>query len=191
MISKLPPEIQSAFRTGITITSLPHCVIELILNSLDANASHIGVRIDLEKYNLQVVDNGCGIERAQLELVGERYMTSKCSSLADLEGNVKYYGFRGEAVASIKDVCEAMVLISRPEGHSSTFSKVMKGGSEINSRVSKAMLNRPGNGTTVAVTNLFYNLPVRRHRMYSAIELEQLRHQMQAIALIHPKVCEL
>ncbi|RZF48577.1 hypothetical protein LSTR_LSTR011902 [Laodelphax striatellus] len=188
MITKLPVELQSAFRTGITITSLPQCVIELVVNSLDANASRIGVRIDLEKYNLQVVDNGCGINRDQLELVGGRYMTSKCSSLADLEGNAKYYGYRGEAVASIKDACEAMVVISKPEGHSSTFSKVMKGGSEINSRVSKAMLNRPGNGTTVAVTNLFYNLPVRRRRMYGAIELEQLRHQMQAIALIHPKV---
>uniref|UniRef100_A0A670Y2S8 Uncharacterized protein n=1 Tax=Pseudonaja textilis TaxID=8673 RepID=A0A670Y2S8_PSETE len=100
MIKCLPEEIQTSLRSGVAINSVGHCVEELILNSIDAKATCIAVRVDLETFKVQVVDNGCGMEREDLNKVGNRYFTSKCYSLEDLE-NLKFYGFRGEALASI------------------------------------------------------------------------------------------
>ena len=55
------------------MTSVTQCVEELLLNSIDAGASCIAVRVDLDLFKIQVVDNGTGVSHNQLKLLGERY----------------------------------------------------------------------------------------------------------------------
>ncbi|XP_075215356.1 DNA mismatch repair protein Mlh3-like [Lycorma delicatula] len=187
-IAKLPEDVQSFIRTGVTITSISQCVVELVLNSLDAGASRVGVRIDLSKYELQVVDDGYGLNLEQLNLIGNRYMTSKCNTLADLQGNLKYYGYRGEAIASIKQVCDSLIIISKPKGENVTYSKVLKPNEDGNYKAVEAKLDRPGHGTTVVVINVFSNFPVRQKQLQHSLEIEQVKNELQTIALIQPQV---
>eukprot|EP00064_Thunnus_orientalis_P014806 superscaffoldBa00002634_g14853 len=98
MIKCLPKEVQGKLRSGVAIPSLQQCVEELILNGIDAGATCVGVRMDMEAFKLQVIDNGAGINAEDMECVGNRYYTSKCNSLEDLD-NLRFYGFRGEAIA--------------------------------------------------------------------------------------------
>ena len=72
MIRQLGSDVRSYLRSGVAITSVTQCVEELVLNSLDAGASCVAVRLDLECYRIQVVDNGTGVEYDQLPLLGNR-----------------------------------------------------------------------------------------------------------------------
>uniref|UniRef100_A0A672JRJ7 Histidine kinase/HSP90-like ATPase domain-containing protein n=1 Tax=Sinocyclocheilus grahami TaxID=75366 RepID=A0A672JRJ7_SINGR len=107
MIKSLPKDVQAQLRSGVTIFSLQQCVEELILNSIDAGATCVAVKIDIEACKLQVIDNGTGMCWEDMERVGLRYNTSKCSSLEDLE-NLCFYGFRGEAISSIISLAEML-----------------------------------------------------------------------------------
>uniref|UniRef100_A0ABM5FAV6 DNA mismatch repair protein Mlh3 isoform X2 n=1 Tax=Pogona vitticeps TaxID=103695 RepID=A0ABM5FAV6_9SAUR len=185
MIKCLTEEVQAKLRSGVAIASLGQCAEELILNSIDAKATCVAVRVDLETLKVQVVDNGCGIAREDLNKVGNRYFTSKCCSLKDLE-NLKCYGFRGEALASIASMASLLEISSKTSKTSKTFLKMFHNGTGL--EVSEAELNRPSPGTTVTVCNLFHHLPVRRKCMDSLLELERMRHKVEAISLVHPSV---
>ncbi|CAF89461.1 unnamed protein product, partial [Tetraodon nigroviridis] len=84
-IKCLPTEVQGKLRSGVAIPSLQQCVEELILNSIDAEATCVGVRMDLEAFKVQVLDNGTGMDADNLERLGNRYHTSKCRRVEDLE----------------------------------------------------------------------------------------------------------
>ncbi|KAJ7345009.1 hypothetical protein JRQ81_000959 [Phrynocephalus forsythii] len=185
MIKCLAEEVQAKLRSGVAIASLGQCAEELILNSIDAKATCVAVRVDLETLKVQVVDNGCGIGREDLNKVGNRYFTSKCCSLKDLE-NLKCYGFRGEALASIASMASLLEISSKTSKTAKTFLKLFHNGKGL--EVSEAELNRPSTGTTVTVCSLFHHLPVRRKCMDSLLELERVRHKVEAISLIHPSV---
>ena len=72
-------------RAAAGVVSLQHAVRELVENALDANATVIEVTVNAPRFSLSVWDNGTGISRANLDLVGVRNATSKCRSLRDLE----------------------------------------------------------------------------------------------------------
>ena len=72
-IRELPAEVRSYLRSGVTVTSITQCVEELLLNSVDAGATCVAVRVDLDCFKIQVVDNGVGVHQDQLKLLGERY----------------------------------------------------------------------------------------------------------------------
>ena len=64
-----------------------------VLNSIDAQARNIAVRIDLDLYKAEVIDNGIGISHEDLKLIGSRYVTSKCKTVSDIEqGRLDYHG---------------------------------------------------------------------------------------------------
>ena len=73
MLHKLNAEIQARLRSGVAITSVAQCVEELVLNSIDARATCVAVRVDMSCCKIQVVDNGIGMSHASLEKVAERY----------------------------------------------------------------------------------------------------------------------
>ncbi|XP_070610800.1 DNA mismatch repair protein Mlh3 isoform X2 [Erythrolamprus reginae] len=185
MIKCLPEEVQTSLRSGVAINSVGHCVEELILNSIDAKATCIATRVDLETFKFQVVDNGCGMAREDLNKVGNRYFTSKCYSLEDLE-KLKFYGFRGEALASIASMASILEISSRTSRIAKTFLKLFHNGKGL--EVSEAELNRPSLGSTVTVYNLYHQLPVRRKCMDLTLEFERLRHKVEALSLVHPSV---
>ncbi|MGH0180021.1 UNVERIFIED_CONTAM: hypothetical protein FKN15_003311 [Acipenser sinensis] len=185
MIKCLSKELQAKLRSGIAIFSLTQCVEELLLNSIDAAATCVAVRVDVEACKIQVLDSGFGMDREDMESVGNRYFTSKCSTVEDLE-NLRFYGFRGEAIASIANVANLVEISSRTSRSAQTFGKVFKDGKPLD--VYEAETTRPSSGTTVVICNLFYNLPVRRKSMNSILECERIRQRIEAISLMHPSV---
>ncbi|XP_054266652.1 uncharacterized protein LOC128988896 isoform X2 [Macrosteles quadrilineatus] len=186
-IKKLSLEVQSTLRSGISIVDVTHCVSELVQNSLDAKATSIAIRIDLENFILQVIDNGQGLTKEELDVLGERYMTSKCRSIKDLKKNLPYYGFRGESIASIIEACSVLLIVSKPEGCEQTYSKVFRGNKERNNAVVSTH-NRLCTGTTIVVKGFLHNLPVRRARIQPAMEMESVRHCLIALSIINHKV---
>ncbi|XP_066550890.1 DNA mismatch repair protein Mlh3 isoform X2 [Amia ocellicauda] len=185
MIKCLSREVQARLRSGIAIFSLTQCVEELLLNSIDAGATCVAVRVDIETCKVQVIDNGSGIDRENMERVGNRYFTSKCGSLEDLD-NLRFHGFRGEAIASIAGLATLVEISSRTHQSVQTFVKVFKDGKGLD--VYEADLARPAAGTTVVICNFFHNLPVRRKRLDPVLECERIRQRIEGISLMHPSV---
>ncbi|KAM7165515.1 DNA mismatch repair protein Mlh3 isoform 2-T2 [Macrochelys suwanniensis] len=185
MIKCLVEDVRTRLRSGVAISSLAQCVEELVLNSIDAKAICVAIRVDLETFKVQVVDNGSGMGREDLNKVGNRYFTSKCNSVEDLE-NLKFYGFRGEAVASIASMASIVEISSKINNTAKTFMKLFQTGKAL--EVCEAELTRPSGGTTVTVYNLFHQLPVRKKCMDPMLEFERVRQKVEALSLIHPSV---
>ncbi|XP_033498743.1 DNA mismatch repair protein Mlh3 isoform X1 [Epinephelus lanceolatus] len=185
MIKCLSKEVQGKLRSGVAIPSLQQCLEELILNSIDGEATCVGVRMDMEAFKVQVIDNGTGMSAEDMECVGNRYYTSKCSSVEDLD-NLRWYGFRGEALASIVSLATLVEISSRTRSSVKTHVKIFKDGKCMN--VFEAETARPSAGTTVVICNFLHNMPVRRKRMDAVLEGERIRHRVEAISLMHPSV---
>ncbi|NXC28224.1 MLH3 protein, partial [Campylorhamphus procurvoides] len=185
MIKRLVGDVRARLRSGVTINSLGQCVEELVLNSIDAKATCVAIRVDLEAFKIQVVDNGSGMGKEDLKAIGKRYFTSKCSSVNDLE-KLTFYGFRGEAVASIANMASVVEISSKTSKTAKTFVKLFHNGQAL--EVCEAELNRPSGGTTVTVCNLFYQLPVRRKCLDPVLEFERVRQKIEAVSLMHPSV---
>ena len=134
---------------------------------------------------IQVVDNGKGISCDDLKLVGERYATSKCHALEDLNC-LEFFGFRGEALASIIAVSGTVELCSRHALSRDTYCKVFHNGKPLG--VSLSRNHRSSVGTTVTVHDFFYNLPVRRKGISEILELEKVRKAVECIALVNPVI---
>ncbi|XP_076604244.1 DNA mismatch repair protein Mlh3 isoform X2 [Chaetodon auriga] len=185
MIKCLPKEVQGKLRSGVAVPSLQQCVEELILNSIDAEATCVGVRMDMDAFKVQVIDNGVGMNAEDMACVGNRYYTSKCNSVEDLD-NLSWYGFRGEALASVVSLATLVEISSRTRSSVKTHVKIYKGGKGMD--VFEAETARPSAGTTVVICNFFHNMPVRRKRMDAVLEGERIRHRLEAISLMHPSV---
>ncbi|KAE8289846.1 DNA mismatch repair protein Mlh3 MutL protein-like protein 3 [Larimichthys crocea] len=185
MIKCLPKEVQGKLRSGVAVPSLQQCVEELILNGIDAEATCVGVRMDMEAFKVQVIDNGAGMNAEDMECVGNRYYTSKCSSVEDLD-NLRWYGFRGEALASLVSLATLVEISSRTRSSVKTHVKIFKGGKGMD--VLEAETARPSAGTTVVICSFFHNMPVRRKRMDAVLEGERIRHRLEAVSLMHPSV---
>jgi len=85
-------------------------VKELVENSLDAGCTYVKVSLnDGGKSLIDVEDDGAGIELTDMDLLLERFATSRINGEQDV-ANLKSYGFRGEALASIAEVSKATVI---------------------------------------------------------------------------------
>jgi len=130
-------------------------VKELVDNAIDAGASRIEVGIEAAgRDRVTVIDDGCGMERADAMLAFERHATSKIAVAEDL-WRVATLGFRGEALASIAAVSR-LVLETSPPGGEGTRVRVEGGRVAAAERIARAA------GTTVDVRGLFFNTPARR-----------------------------
>jgi len=129
---------------------------------------------------VQVIDNGCGMSPADAERCFERHATSKLRSVEDLE-RIQTLGFRGEALASIAAVSQVTLKTKRVEDDAGTLVRV-EGGEQVEKRPCAIP-----DGTSVAVRNLFFNVPARRNFLKTpATELKHLTQTMQSLALANP-----
>ena len=135
---------------------------------------------------MQVIDNGKGIDRNDLNIIGDRYVTSKCHTLEDLNHNLQHLGYRGEALASIINVSGLVDISSRHHLSQHTFSKIFRHGEAVG--IVAPANQRPSVGTTVTVHDIFHNMPVRRKTMSDVLELEQIRKTVETIALVNPSI---
>ena len=133
-----------------------------------------------------MVDNGKGIDRNDLNIIGERYVTSKCHTLEDLDQNLQHLGYRGEALASIVNVSGLVEISSRHHLSQRTFCKVFRNGEDVG--IIATSNQRPSVGTTVTVHDVFHNIPVRRKTITDVLELEQIRKTVESIALVNPSI---
>ncbi|KAI0338661.1 DNA mismatch repair protein MutL [Trametopsis cervina] len=146
--------------SGQVVIDLQTAIKELVENSLDAGATNIEVRFkDYGIDSIEVVDNGAGIAPEDYDAVGLKHHTSKLQSYEDLE-SVSTFGFRGEALSSLCALCSSVTITTATE-QDAPMGTILKLDSlgRITSRSGKAARQR---GTTVAISDLFKPLPVRR-----------------------------
>ena len=159
-------------------------VKELVENSLDAEATKIEVElVNGGRSRVRVADNGCGMDGDDALLALERHATSKISTPDELD-HIATHGFRGEALPSSAAVSRFVLTTSADQEKGGV--RVTAEGGRILAAVGTA---RP-RGTTVEVSDLFFNTPARRKFLRSP-ETE-LRHAQDilwgaalALSLIH------
>ncbi|MFT5812437.1 MAG: DNA mismatch repair protein MutL [Psychroserpens sp.] len=156
-IAILPARLANQIAAGEVVERPASVVKELVENSIDAGATTI--KIDIEKggaKRIRIIDNGNGIAKNELALALSRHATSKIKDLNDLEA-ISSLGFRGEALASISSVAR-LTLTSKPEVQESAWQAIAEG---RDMSVSVKPAAHP-NGTTIDVSDLFFNTPARR-----------------------------
>ncbi|XP_050906323.1 DNA mismatch repair protein MLH3 isoform X3 [Lathyrus oleraceus] len=185
-IRPLPESVRSSIRSGISLFDFTRIVEELVFNSLDARATKVSVFVNIGSCFLKVVDDGDGITRDGLELVGERYATSKFLNLADLNTTSENFGFRGEALASISEV-SLLEIVTRAYGRPNGYRKVLKGCKCLYLGIDD---DRKEAGTTVIVCEIFYNQPVRRKHIESSPNkvLQSIKKCVMRLALVCPNI---
>jgi DNA mismatch repair protein MutL len=182
-ILRLPPETASRIAAGEVIDRPLSALKELVENALDSGAGDIEVRVERSlDHVMSVADDGGGIAAGELELALERHATSKIARLEDLD-HLRTLGFRGEALPSIAAVSR-LRIVSRVAGAESASTLVADAG-----KVTERGHAARALGTTVEVTDLFFNVPARRKFLNSpAGELRAALRMLEAYALAHPDV---
>ena len=168
---------------GEVIERPASAIKEMVENSIDAGATNITVEIKNGGISyIRITDNGKGIAEDDLEIAFERHATSKIRSAEDLS-TVKSMGFRGEALASIAAISR-VELVSKTATQANGQKIVVEGGNIIEKSETGT-----GVGTTITVTNLFYNTPVRyKFLRKDFTEAGYIEDAISRIALAHPEI---
>ena len=165
----LPSTVADQIAAGEVVERPASAVKELVENALDAGATTVEVEVeDGGRALIRVADDGVGMDREDATLALARHATSKIRSAADLVG-VASYGFRGEALPAIASVSRLELLTATTDGDGIV---VRSEGGELQG-IEAASRRR---GTTVSVSQLFFNTPARRKFLRSA------RSEWRAIA---------
>ena len=158
-------------------------VKELVENSIDAGANKITVEIQNGGISkIRIIDNGCGITKDDMEFAFERHATSKIRNADDLE-TVKSMGFRGEALASIAAIAN-VEMVSKTENDDIGNRILVEGGKILEQEETASQL-----GTTITVSNLFFNTPVRyKFLKKDFTEAGYIEDAITRIALANPSI---
>ena len=183
IIHLLPDSVANQIAAGEVIQRPASCLKELVANSLDAGATRVQVIVrDAGRTLLQVIDNGIGMSEMDARLAFERHATSKIREAQDLF-SLRTMGFRGEALASICAVAQVEMTTRRAEDETGTLIEIH--GSDV---VRQEVCACPV-GTNIKVSNLFFNVPVRRKFLKTdQTELRNLLTEFYHIVLVYPKV---
>ena len=166
---------------GEVVEKTMNVVKELVENSIDAQSDEIIISlIDSGVKEIIVSDNGIGMEEADAKMAFSRHATSKLKNLDDLF-YIESLGFRGEALPSIASVSN--VTLKTSDGKTGTLVKLY-GGKDM--EVERCNLQK---GTTITVSDLFYNTPVRLKYLKNLyIELSNIVDYVNKMALSYPNI---
>ncbi len=183
IIKLLPDHVANQIAAGEVVQRPASVVKELLENAIDAGASSIMLIVkDGGKVLIQVVDDGVGMTATDARLSFERHATSKIQKAEDLF-NLNTKGFRGEALASIAAIAHVEMQTKNETDELGNVLKIE--GSKIVSQEVGAMVK----GTSMAVKNLFFNIPARRNFLKSnQVELRHITDEFQRVALAHPSI---
>ena len=157
IIEKLPSIIIDQIAAGEVIEGPFSVVKELIENSIDASSTKISIMIYEGGINkIHIVDNGNGMTEDDLENAFNRHATSKIVNIEDLN-NIGTLGFRGEALPSIAAVSQLKAFSVHKNGNNEGKEIIIHGGELL-----KAKKKAGNKGTSIEVSNLFYNIPARK-----------------------------
>ena len=162
---------------GEVVEKCVSIVKELVENSIDAKATEIKIELlEAGIREIKVTDNGVGMDHDDALLAFQRHATSKLYNVDDLF-NISSLGFRGEALPSIASVSE--VLLKTCQKDQGTLIHI-KGGHIVEDTTSDART-----GTSITVTNLFYNTPARLKHLSSIYsELASISDYINKMALL-------
>jgi len=183
IIKLLPDHVANQIAAGEVVQRPASAVKELLENAIDAGSSSIMLIVrDGGKALIQVVDDGIGMSATDARLSFERHATSKIQKAEDLfDLNTK--GFRGEALASIAAIAHVEML-TKPEGAELGTILKIEGSKIVSQDVSAT-----AKGTSLAVKNLFFNIPARRNFLKSnQVELRHIIDEFHRVALAHPDI---
>ena len=168
---------------GEVVEKILSVVKELVENSIDAKSDEIIVELkESGLREIKVIDNGIGMDREDAKNAFLRHATSKLYDEDDLF-NICSLGFRGEALPSIASVSEVELKTCYKDSEVGTYIHI-KGGEfkEVEDSAFRV-------GTSIKVTNLFYNTPARlKHLASTYSELSNVIDYMNKIALSYPKI---
>jgi len=179
----LPDNIANQIAAGEVIQRPASAVKELLENAVDAGATEIKLIInDAGKSLVQVIDNGGGMSETDARMSFERHATSKITTIDDLF-HIKTMGFRGEALASIAAVAQVELKTKRLDDETGTYIEIE------NSVVKKQEPIAVTEGTSIAMKNLFFNVPARRNFLKSnTAEMRHIVDEFTRVALAFPQV---
>ncbi len=182
-INVLDFEIANLIAAGEVVERPSSVMKELIENAIDAGATKITAEIKKGGVALiRVSDNGAGMEKEDLPIALKRHATSKIKERDDL-ASIMTLGFRGEALAAIASVSELTIITKTKDSEIGSMLTAEAGRVVDISDVGAA------DGTTVAVENLFYNVPARRKFLKKdATEAMNVAALVEKVALSRPDI---
>ena len=180
IINILPDSVANQIAAGEVVDRPASAVKELLENAMDADATQIDLVLkDAGRTLIQVIDNGCGMSDSDARLCFERHATSKIHRSDDLFA-IQTMGFRGEALASIAAISQVELRTRQHDNELGT--EVVIEGSQI---VSQHPTACPP-GTSLAMKNLFFNVPARRNFLKKdSVELSHIEEVFRRVTLIH------
>jgi DNA mismatch repair protein MutL len=183
IIHLLPDNIANQIAAGEVIQRPASAVKELLENAVDAGATQVKLIVnDAGKSLVQVIDNGKGMSAMDARTSFERHATSKIREIDDLF-HIRTMGFRGEALASIAAVAQVELKTKRQEDTTGTYIEI------DNSVVRRQEIIACSNGTSIAMKNLFFNVPARRNFLKSnPAEMRHIVDEFIRVALAFPEV---
>ncbi|MDP3313086.1 DNA mismatch repair endonuclease MutL [Lutibacter sp.] len=183
IIQLLPDHVANQIAAGEVVQRPASVVKELLENAIDAGATVIKlIVVDAGKTLIQVVDNGIGMSATDARLCFERHATSKIRKAEDLF-DLHTKGFRGEALASIAAIAHVELKSKQESSEIGTHIKIEGSALKFQQNIATSV------GTSIAVKNLFYNIPARRNFLKSnTIETRHIINEFQRVALAHPSI---
>lgn len=180
-IRVMSENLANKIAAGEVVEKCASVVKELVENAIDAGSTHIKVNLEdggIKK--IEVIDDGSGMDRDDARLAFARHATSKIYKDDDLYF-IETLGFRGEALASIASVSEVNMLTC--SGEVGTHVHIKGGLMDI---VEDAQARI---GTTITITNLFYNTPARLKYLKSEVtEANNCIRYIEKLALSKPDI---
>ena len=183
IIQLLPDHVANQIAAGEVVQRPASVVKELLENAIDAGATSVKLLVkNAGKTLIQVIDDGKGMSVTDARLSFERHATSKIKVADDLF-NLHTKGFRGEALASIAAIAHVEMKTKQVSDELGTLLSV-----EGSVFTSQEVVATP-NGSSVAVKNLFFNIPARRNFLKSdTVELRHIIDEFHRVVLAHPSI---
>lgn len=181
-IHELSELLSNQIAAGEVVERPASVIKELVENSIDAGATQVDIRVvDAGLKLMEVIDDGQGIEEADVPTAFKRHATSKITTARDLTA-IRSLGFRGEALASIASVADVTLETATVAGEGTLLHLV--GGKTV-AQHSQAFRQ----GTSIKVADLFFNTPARLKYVRSqTTELSHIVDIVSRLALGHPGI---
>ncbi|MBQ9790873.1 MAG: DNA mismatch repair endonuclease MutL [Clostridia bacterium] len=182
-INVLDSSIYNRIAAGEVVERPASVVKELVENSIDAGATSIIVEIEYGGIRkIKIVDNGCGVEKEYMREAFMPHATSKISSADDLD-SIMTLGFRGEALASIASVCHVTMTSKTRDAELGSFIEIEAG------KILKMSETGARDGTTMVVSDLFFNVPARAKFLKKPKSEEQeVTNLVSRLMLANPQI---